>query len=225
LHLNEDDLPGTELEAKRALELNPSTPEAYYVLMDVAGIKGEPEEMLRNIETAYRLDPASLNYIGLVGSQYLWIGREQEALDHWRKTEHLAPVQTYRNMADYYLLKGDIEKARQMHGKFEELRPTSPWVIYMGGFIDATAGDREKAQDAIRKIEERKMGPISFNHLAYVYHALGDMDSYFENLDKALEGHALAAAEVMYSPLLAKARADPRYQELVEKVRRQNGLK
>ena len=224
LHLNEDDLPGTELEAKRALELNPSLPEAYYVLMDVAGIKGKREEMVRNIETAYRLDPVSLNYIGLLGSQYLWMGREHDALEHMRKTEHLAPVQTYRNMAEYYLTKGDLEKAREMHAKFEKLRPTSPWVIYMGGFIDAVAGHREKALEAIKRIEERKMGAVTYNQVALVYYALGDMDSYFESQNRALEGHTLAAAEVMYSPLLVKSRDDPRYEELVKKLRAQNGL-
>ena len=224
LHLNEDDLPGTELEAKRALELNPSLPEAYYVLMDVAGIKGKREEMVRNIETAYRLDPVSLNYIGLLGSQYLWMGREHDALEHMRKTEHLAPVQTYRNMAEYYLTKGDLEKAREMHAKFEKLRPTSPWVIYMGGFIDAVAGNREKALEAIKRIEERKMGAVTYNQVALVYYALGDMDSYFESQNRALEGHTLAAAEVMYSPLLVKSRDDPRYEELVKKLRAQNGL-
>jgi adenylate cyclase len=224
LHLNEDDLLGTELEAKRALELNPSLPEAYYVLMDVAGIKGKPEEMVRSIETAYRLDPVSLNYIGLLGSQYLWMGREHDALEHMRKTEHLAPVQTYRNMTEYYLMKGNLEKAREMHAKFEKLRPTSPWVIYMGGFIDALAGDREKALEAVKKIEDRKMGAVSYPQVALVYYALGDMDSYFESQNRALEGHTIAAAEVMYSPLLAKAREDPRYGELVEKIRMMSGL-
>jgi len=224
LHLNEDDLIGTELEAKRALELNPSLPEAYYVLMDVAGIEGKPEEMVKSIETAYRLDPVSLNYIGLLGSQYLWMGREDDALEHMRKTEHLAPAQTCRNMTEYYLTKGDLEKARQMHAKYEKLRPASPWVIYMGGFIDAVAGDREKALEAIRKIEERKMGPVSYNQVALVYYALGDMDSYFESQNRALEGHTIAAAEVMYSPLLAKSREDPRYKALVEKLRKQGGL-
>jgi len=111
-----------------------------------------------------------------------------------------------------------------MHAKFEKLRPTSPWVIYMGGFIDAVAGNREKALEAIKRIEERKMGAVTYNQVALVYYALGDMDSYFESQNRALEGHTLAAAEVMYSPLLAKSRYDPRYEELVKKLRAQNGL-
>ncbi|HUI22914.1 MAG TPA: hypothetical protein VLY82_00795 [Nitrososphaerales archaeon] len=39
-----------------------------------------------------------------------------------------------------------------------------------------------------------------------------------------MDGHALDATEVMYSPLLAKARKDPRYQVLVAKVRMQTSL-
>jgi len=39
-----------------------------------------------------------------------------------------------------------------------------------------------------------------------------------------VDEHVLFATFVMYSPLLAKAREDPRYGKLVEKIRRMNGL-
>jgi TolB-like protein len=224
LYLNEDDLEGTEAEARRALELNPSLPEAYRQLHEVAAIKGDPEEMVRDMETAYRLDPLLPNYIFLLGYSYFNTGREQEALEHWRRTEQLAPSATYQGMTDYYLSKGEVEKARELHAKYEKLRPNSPRVTYMGGFIDATAGEKEKALQAIQKIEERNMGPVAYDHVAYVYCALGDLDKYFENLNRAVDEHVLFATFVMYSPLLAKAREDPRYGELVEKIRRMNGL-
>ena len=221
VHFNEDDVPGAEAEARRAMELNPSLPEPYRILFEVAGVKGEPEEMVKCIETAYRLDPILPSYIRLLGYTYLATGRVEEALEHWRKTEHLSPAETYRAMTDYYLSKGDIATAREMHAKFVKLRPTHPWVTYMGGFIDAKAGDREKALQAIKEIEERKLNP---NFVAYVYYALGDMDRYFGYTNRALEEHRLVANFVMYSPLLAKAREDPRYKELVERLRRMNGL-
>jgi hypothetical protein len=94
----------------------------------------------------------------------------------------------------------------------------------MGGIIAAMEGDRERALLAVRKIEAAKMGPIGFNFIGYVYHALGDLDSYFEYMNKAVEAHVLIPSIMMYSPLFAKARADPRYLELVEKLRRQCGL-
>ena len=223
-HMNEDDISGQEAEARRAAELNPSLPEAYQMLYEVAGIRGDAEEMLKNIETAYRLDPIRPNYIYLLGLAYFMTGREQEALEHWKKTEHLAPSVTYQSMTDYYLNKGDIAKARELHAKVEQLRPSSPWITYMGGFIDATAGDREKALLAIKKIEERKMGPVGYNYLAYIYFALGDVDGYFENMNRALREHVMFVNFVMYSPLLAKTREDPRYGELIGEMRRMNGL-
>jgi adenylate cyclase len=224
MHFNEDDNVGAEAEARRALELNPSLPDPYNRLYELAAIKGEPEEMVRMIETAYRLDPIRTNFIYLVGAAYLDTERDQDAIEHWKKTEQLAPAATYRNMTDYYLSKGDIAKARELHAKYEKLQPTHPWVTYMGGFIDARAGEREKALQAIKKIEEANMGPVAFNYIAYVHHALGDMDSYFEYMNRALEAHTIIAAQAMYSPILAKAREDPRYRELVEKLRKQTGL-
>jgi len=88
----------------------------------------------------------------------------------------------------------------------------------------ALEGDRERALLAIKKIETANIGPIGFNFIAYVYHALGDLDSYFEYMHKALEAHTIIASTVMHAPLFAKARADPRYRELVERLRKQGGL-
>jgi adenylate cyclase len=224
MFFNEDDLPGMEAEARKALDLNPSLPEPYAMLSEVAALKGDPGEMVRQNEAAYRLDPIRPRFILNVGSAYLWTGREEEALEHWKKTEQLAPVSTYRGMIEYYLIKGDLEKAREFHAKAEKLEPTNPRITWMGGIIAAMEGDRERALLAVRKIEAAKMGPIGFNFIGYVYHALGDLDSYFEYMNKAIEAHTIIPSTMIYSPLFAKARADPRYLELVEKLRRQCGL-
>ena len=221
LHFNEDDFPRTEFEARKALELNRNLPQAYHMLSQMAAVKGKPEEMLRELETAYRLDPIRPLYIRALGYAYFETGREEEALNFWKKTEHLDPAGTFRNMTEYHLSKGDISKAKELHSNFEQLQPADPWVTYMGGFIDAVAGDREKALQAIRRIEERKMGPTN---VALVYYALGDMDRCFENLNKALKEHTLKGPFVMYSPLLTNAREDSRFAELLEKGRRQTGL-
>ena len=94
----------------------------------------------------------------------------------------------------------------------------------MGGVIAGMEGDREKALLTVRQIEDPKTGPIGFNFIAFVYLALGDLDSFFEYMNKALEAHALIPSMVMYSPLLAKVWADPRYLELMENVRRRLNL-
>jgi adenylate cyclase len=224
MFFNEDNMPGMEAEARKALDLNPSLPEPYSMLSELAALKGDPGEMVRQNETAYRLDPIRPRLIYFLGTAYLYTGREQEALEHWKKTEQLAPSQTYRGMTEYYLIKGNLEKAKELHAKAEKLEPTNPRVTWLGGFIAALEGDRERALLAVKKIEDAKVGPLSFNYIGYVYHALGDLEGYFEYMNKALEAHTLIPSTMMYSPLLAKARADPRYLELMEKIRRQLGL-
>ena len=221
---NEDDVVGSEAEARRALELNPSLPDPYWIMSELAAVKEEPEEMVRQIEAAYRLDPIRPDFIYRVGVAYFQTGREQEALEFWKKTEQLAPAFAYRGMTEYYLAKGDLEKAKELLAKLGKLDPTNPRVTWMGGAIAAIEDDREKALLAVRKIEDAKMGPVGFNFIGFVYYALGDLDSYFEYLNRAVEAHAIVASAVMYSPVFAKARADPRYSELVEKLRKQCGL-
>ena len=127
-------------------------------------------------------------------------------------------------MTDYYLTKGDIEKAKEFHAKAEKLEPTRPWVMWVRGVIAAREGNRETALLMIKMIEDAKMGPISFNYIAYVYYALGDLDSFFELMNKVIETHALIPLFLMHSPLFAQARIDPRYSVLVRKVREHVGI-
>lgn len=221
LLFNEDDLPGAERAALKAIELNPSLPEPYRQLFEIAAMKGQPGQMVRFMETVYRLDPANPLYVYLLGQVYIWTGRETDALELWKRTEAISPAFTYRGLADYYLGKGDIAKAKEYHSKVEKLI-THSWVTYAGGMIAARAGDKEKAALTIRKLEEEaKTSAVAFNYIAYVYLSLDDLDSYFEWMEKAVDHHAQIQSTMMFSPLLAKSRADPRFGALLEKVRRQ----
>ena len=224
MFFNKDDVLSSEAEARRALELNPSLPNPHASLSEMAALRGDRNEMVRQNEAAYRLDPIRPWFIWRVGLAYLYTGREQEALEHWDKTEQLAPAHTYRGKTEYYLIKGDLEKAKEFNAKVERLEPTNPRVIWESGVLAAMEGDREKALLAVRKIEDAKAGPIGFNFIGYIYHALGDIDSYFEYLNKAAEAHTIIPSIMMYSPLFAKARTDPRYIEVLEKLKRQTGL-
>jgi TolB-like protein len=219
-----DDMPGMETEARRTLELNPSLPEPHAQLSELAAVKGDVEEMVRQSETAYSLDPIRPRFIWHVGLTYLYSGREEEALEHWKKTEQLAPAYTYRGMTEYYIVKGDLQKAKEFHAKFEKLEPGPPRATSQGGIIAALEGDREKALLAVKKIEDAKIGPLGLNYIGYVYHALGDLDSFFEYMNKALETHALIPSTLMYSRLLDRGRADPRYLQLIDKIRRELNL-
>jgi tetratricopeptide (TPR) repeat protein len=151
---------------------------------------------------------------------YFYLGMESEALSHWEKTTRLAPAGTYRAMSEYYLYKGDIERAKQYHSMAEKLEPSNRWVTWMRGFIAASSGERDGASEAIKEIESRWFGVVNLNEIGFIYYALGDLDSYFEYINRAMDQHVLQYSWVMYCPLFAKARDDPRYRLLLEKTRR-----
>jgi len=225
LLFNEDELVGSEAEARRALELNPSLPDPHRLLFEIAATKGDSYDMVKQMETAYRLDPIMPLNAYLLGEAYVWTGREQDALEHWKRTEPVSRAYTYRGMGDYYFGKGDLAKAREYHEKVQKILPTHNWVIWMGGALDARSGDREKALHAIKRLEEEvKRGPIVLNYIAYVYLALDDLDSYFAQMNKALDARVQIQSFMLYSPIIAKARGDPRYKDQVERLRRQTGL-
>ena len=217
----EDDVRGAEAESNRALELNPSLPDPYFILSNLAFLKQNGEEGLRTAEACYRLDPGRPRFVERMGRYYYFMGKEDEALRHWEKTTQLAPAGTYRIKTEYYLSKGDLEKAKEFYSMAERLEPTNRWVTWMKGFIAATVGDREGALAVIREIEGVKwMGSTNLNDIAYIHYALGDLDSYFAYVERALDQHSFQPWMVMYSPLLAKGREDSRYQEVLENVKK-----
>ena len=217
--MNEDD-PDEEAEARKAIELNPSLPEPYEWLANIAEVREDTNEILRLIETCYRLDPTRPRYIANLGMAYFYLGREIEALELWRKTEGLEYSRNYLAIAEYYLQKGDFERAKQLHSVAERLDPNSDWVRWLRGYIEAKTGNRDAALLEIRKLEDAKGGAACLNAIGFVYYALGDLDAYFDYLGRALELHAVETAHVMYCPLFAEARTDPRYQALLEKAKK-----
>ena len=215
-----DDIPGCEAEARMALEFNPSLPEAHFILSSVEFVKGDLENGIKHSEACYRLSPLMPQYVSRLGIFYYYVGRERDALNHWEKTALLAPAGTDRALSEYYLCKGDLEKAKQHYSLAESEEPTSRWMKWMKGFIAARSGDRNGALGAIKEIEKGWTGPVNLNEIGFIHYALGDLDSFFEYENSAMDQHGLQYSWLMYSPLFADARKDPRYQLLIVRVRK-----
>ncbi|HMD78758.1 MAG TPA: adenylate/guanylate cyclase domain-containing protein [Nitrososphaerales archaeon] len=219
VQFQEDDIRGSESEARRGIELNPSLPEAHFVLSNVSFLKMNKEEGIRESEACYHLDPARPRYIERLGLQYFYIGREEDALRHWEKTLQLAPAGTHRAMTEYYLYKGDMEEAKKHHSEAATFDPSHRWVTWMKGFMAARAGDREEALSILKQIEAKWIGSTTLNDIAFIYYALGDLDSYFTYIMRATEQHTVQYVYAIYCPLFAGSRGDPRYQEFLGKIK------
>ncbi len=220
IYFLEDNLKDCESEGRRAVALNPSLPEGYFLLSNVSLLKGDGDEGVALSEMAYRLDPVGPQYVGRLGEFYFYMGRETDALGFWEKTTQLAPAGTYRALTSYHLAKGDIEKAKEFHSKAEAAEPTNPWVTWMRGFIAAKEGNRAAALQTIRQIEERWVSASDLNGIGFIHYALGDLDSYFTYMNRAADQHLIQYVYPMYSPLFEKGRADPRYQEMLRRMKK-----
>lgn len=208
-----------EAGARRAVELNPNLGEAFDLLGQVAAIRGDLVAYVRNTEAAYRLDPLSGLTIGLLGNAYLLAGRVEDALEHWNRTLHLEPVISYRGMADCYLAKGDLDAAEAAVRKLEQLAPDGEGTQLNRGYLAALRGDTATALEMIKKLDAAQApGWARSQWAGYIYYALGDLDRFFEYMFTAVRDHTVVTSRLLYSPLLAEARRDPRFQKLLASI-------
>ena len=205
-----------EAEAQRALDLNPNLGEALDLLGQAAATRGDLDAYVRHIEAAYRLDPLSPFTIGFLGNAYMFAGKAEEAMEHWKRTLHLDPLSAYRGMADYYLAKGDLDAAETVVRKMEQLSPDGEWTHLNRGYLSALRGDSATAHEMIKKLDATH-GPgwARSQSAGLVYFALGDLDRFFEYMFTAVRDHTIQLTRLLYSPLLAKARNDPRFRQLL----------
>lgn len=84
--------------------------------------------------------------------------------------------------------------------------------------IAALQGEKERAFECAARIESTSgENTIAVNSIGLIYYALGDMEKFFQYMNRSLENHSLPGTMLRNSPLLADARKDPRYRKLLEK--------
>jgi pentatricopeptide repeat protein len=206
-------------ELLRSLELNPNLAEAHWALAQEAGSSGNGDEMVTAAEKAYQLDPLSPDVIRLLGISYFYMGREDEMLNHAKKTLHLNRYGTYRYMFDYYASKGNYDEAAKMLKDMERIGPTLEHTYLNRGYLAAITGDSKTAREMIDKLDEtHKPGWARSSSAGMIYLALGEIDKFFYYMFMAVGDGTVPITTLRYNPLLAKARSDPRFAEIFRRA-------
>jgi adenylate cyclase len=223
LLISVDEFEGAWRESRRAIDLNPSLSDPYRWLAQLEAGGGRVDEAVRLLETAQQIDPVDVNIAAFLGRAYLYAGRVADALAHWKRTYSLLPYRTSAHMAEYYLSLGDLDRTADAVREMERIRPESGWTEMYRAILDARRGNAAAARQAIDRLERRAAaGDLTQFYIAFVYWALGEPDLPVAWLEKAFELRALPLLELMYSPLYADLRNDPR---VVDLVRRQNATR
>jgi TolB-like protein/DNA-binding winged helix-turn-helix (wHTH) protein/Flp pilus assembly protein TadD len=187
VHLLHDwNWPAAEAEYRRALELNPSSPEAQGGYADYLSTLGRHEEALSHIQQLYRVDPLAVD--GRVESlwPYYFSGRIDETIAQARKTIEVEP----QSGAAFALLAlaqaekgrpGEVLQAAEQAARLSD----SPGVMAVAASALARAGEKNQARQFMeRSLQLAQKGYVCRFLVAAAYADLGEKEKALESLER-----------------------------------------
>jgi serine/threonine-protein kinase len=209
-----------ESEFKRALELSPSSADAWDLYgRTCAGLRrfDEAIEMLRR---AQDLDP--LAHRNDLATALLRAERYDEALQVALRNVEFDPSydRVHATLGWAHILTG---RPAEGLASLQRALAASPghhqWLAQLGQAY-ALTGDATRARAILAQLEQLSTeGYVSPYHLAFVHVGLGEHDEAIDILERAIDERAGAAYGIHGSFLLAPLRAHPRYRVLAEKLK------
>jgi tetratricopeptide (TPR) repeat protein len=122
-------------------------------------------------------------------------------------------------LGDIYLHKGDFERALLALQAIESEGQRQPLVIGLEGYAHAVLGQTSEARDLLKRLEamsaDKPAPPTSF---AFIYIGLGERDTAFRWLDKALLNDRFMISGLKVWPVYDSLHNDPRYFALLAKL-------
>lgn len=180
------DWPAAEVEYRRALEINPSLPEAQLGYANYLATLGHFDEAISRVQQAYLFDPLALESRNEALWIYFFSGRMPEMVEQCQKTIELEP--------DAGLPRAMLALAHaQMGQRAETLRAAenairlanSPSVMTTTAAALARVGQRHEAKQLLGKaLEQAKERYVCRFLVADAYVELGDKERALESLEQ-----------------------------------------
>jgi serine/threonine-protein kinase len=215
------DFAGAEQEYKRAVEINPSSPDTHYLYGLYLWAMERFEEAHIEIRRAQELDPLSLEKIAGTGDVFYFQRRYDQAIEQYLKALEMDQNSGYLHWAlgNVYLQKGMYEQAIVEYQKSILLSGDSPDEPAALGYAYAVAGKKREARRVIDELQQRsKRSYISPTLIAFIYAGLGEKDQAFAWLERAFEGRDFVLVFVRVEPMFDRLRSDPRFADLMRRV-------
>ena len=211
------DFTAGEREFKQAIQLNPNYATAHQWYGELLSLEGRFDEASSELHRALDLEPLSLP-INWDYARLLYNMRKfDEALAQAQKTINLDPgfARAHRTAVEVYRIKKDYPNAIEEMARYFEVRgqPENAALVRdtfaKGGwtaYLQLVVADDSplKERNGIK---------------AKAYTELGDLDKAFEDLNIAYETHDSFVTWLKVEPQFDPLRSDPRYQELLQKIR------
>jgi tetratricopeptide (TPR) repeat protein len=216
------DFLGAEKEARRALELNPNSPEVFTALTLVNLCLGRSDQAIEAAKKLSELEPLSATSGFALGMAHFAAGRLDLAIHHFRKALEIDPnhSQNLATLAIVLAYAGDFDQAAEVCTKVMALRgATVPLTILQAAVAYAKMGRTDDARKILDEVEKDwKPGAGVSVWIAGVYACMNEKDAAFEWLEKGFQEHALFLVYLKFHRVLEDLHGDPRFDALVKRI-------
>jgi serine/threonine-protein kinase len=214
------DWPNAQIEFDRAIELNPNLAWAYEIYAWFLGGLGRLEEAIAKDKKAIELDPLN-SFFQAALAYYLYHARRyDDAVIQIRRTLELDPATTLAHhlLGCCLLWKGDTAGAIAEFQK-SKIMVAGAWYQGLLGYAYAISGNRPKAEQILRELEEMaKRQYVNSTALADIHLGLGEKEKALDWLDKSYQDQESACWYLKVDPIYDSLRNEPRFQALLKKV-------
>jgi adenylate cyclase len=209
-----------QVEFDRAIELNPNLAWAYEIYAWFLCGVGQVDEAIAKDKKAIELDPLNSFFQAALAYFLYHARRYDDAIVQIRKTLELDPTSTMAHhlLGCCLLWKGDTTGAIAEFQR-SKIMVTGAWYQGLLGYAYAISGDRPKAEQILRELEEMaKRQYVNSTAFADIHLGLGEKEKALDWLDKAYENQESACWLLKVDPIYDGIRNEPRFQALVKKI-------
>jgi adenylate cyclase len=209
-----------QIEFDRAIELNPNLAWAYEIYAWFLGGLGRLDEAIAKDTKAIELDPLNSFFQAALAYFLYHARRYDDAIVQIKKTLELDPTSTLaRHLLGCCLLwKGDTAGAIAEFQR-SKIMVTGAWYQGLLGYAYAISGDRPKAEQILRELEEMaKRQYVNSTAFADIHLGLGEKEKALDWLEKSYQDQESACWYLKVDPIYDHVRNEPGFQALVEKV-------
>jgi TolB-like protein/DNA-binding winged helix-turn-helix (wHTH) protein len=210
-----------EKEYRRAIELNANYATAHHWYAEYLAYQGRFHEALAESERARELDPLSLIIAADNGAIFYFSRQYDRAIERFRAVLDMDPgftrahlvIVAYAQKGQFAAALADIEAWRHTVGD-------RPWIAGWEAYVYGRAGERAKAWQALRKVEElsRKWQVDPTQFMIVSYSGIGDKEKCLAWLEKASRERTNIPTGLKVDPLYDPLRSEPRFQDLLRRV-------
>jgi tetratricopeptide (TPR) repeat protein len=212
---------GSIKELDRAVELNPNLAATYDQYGWTFGEMGRHDESIAAERKALELDPLNSLFNTDLGFFFYWARRYDDAITQFRKTLVLDSniALPHHSLGWCMVWKGNLTEARAEFQKAATLDDL-PWYKANLGYVYAVSGDRAKAEQILRDLDDlAKKQYVSPALPASVYLGLGEKAEALDWIEKGYEDRDPMLwwnTDQLYDSV----RNEPRFQAIMQKVDR-----